>query len=75
MKDAKINDGTGTTQDSNGAVEQAINSTPGSVSYLAMSYMVGEKKAHYKQSKLMVLNRKLKTSRLVNIHSGLTNIW
>ena len=48
MKDAKINDGTGTTQDSNGAVEQAINS-PGSVSYLAMSYMVGEKKAHYKQ--------------------------
>ncbi len=49
MKDAKINDGTGTTQDSNGAVEQAINSTPGSVSYLAMSYMVGEKKAHYKQ--------------------------
>ena len=27
MKDAKINDGTGTTQDSNGAVEQAINST------------------------------------------------
>ena len=48
MKDAKINDGTGTTQDSN-AVEQAINSTPGSVSYLAMSYMVGEKKVRYKQ--------------------------
>ena len=40
----KINDGTGTTQDSNGAVEQAINSTPGSVSYLAMSYMVGDKR-------------------------------
>ncbi len=75
MKDAKINDGTGTTQDSNGAVEQAINSTPGSVSYLAMSYMVGEKKARYKRLKLMDLNQKLRTSLLVNIHSGLTSTW
>lgn len=44
MKDVKIDDGIGTTQDSNGAVEQAVNSTPGSISYLAMSYMVGDKK-------------------------------
>lgn len=52
MKDVKINDATGTTQDSNGAVEQAINSTPGSVSYLAMSYMVGDKKDSLKTLKI-----------------------
>lgn len=52
MKDAKIDDATGTVQDSNGAVEQAINSTPGSVSYLAMSYMVGEKKDALKTVKI-----------------------
>ena len=39
MKDEKINDSIGTNQDSNGAVEKAIQSTPGSVSYLAMSYL------------------------------------
>ncbi|MBA2873495.1 phosphate ABC transporter substrate-binding protein PstS family protein [Thermaerobacillus caldiproteolyticus] len=43
MKDVKINDSIGTVQDSNGAVEQAINSTPGSISYVAMSYLVGDK--------------------------------
>lgn len=44
MKGAKINEAIGTVQDSNGAVEQAINSTPGSISYVAMSYLIGEKK-------------------------------
>ncbi|XRG80430.1 phosphate ABC transporter substrate-binding protein PstS family protein [Rossellomorea sp. GAMAL-10_SWC] len=44
MSDVKINDSVGTVQDSNGAVEQAINSTPGSISYLANSYLVGDKK-------------------------------
>ncbi|GCD81829.1 phosphate ABC transporter substrate-binding protein PstS family protein [Parageobacillus thermoglucosidasius] len=44
MKGVKINEAIGTVQDSNGAVEQAINSTPGSISYVAMSYLVGEKK-------------------------------
>ncbi|WP_369901024.1 phosphate ABC transporter substrate-binding protein PstS family protein [Bacillus manliponensis] len=52
MKDVKINDATGTTQDSNGAVEQAINSTPGSISYLAMSYMVGDKEDSLKTLKI-----------------------
>lgn len=40
MKDVKINDSIGTNQDSNGAVENSINSTSGSISYLAMSYLV-----------------------------------
>nr|WP_174520105.1 phosphate ABC transporter substrate-binding protein PstS family protein [Geobacillus jurassicus] len=44
MKDVKVNDSIGTVQDSNGAVEQAISSTPGAVSYVAMSYLIGEKK-------------------------------
>jgi phosphate transport system substrate-binding protein len=44
MKDAKIDDSIGTAQDSNGAVETSVNSTPGAVSYLAMSYLVGDKK-------------------------------
>ena len=39
MKDVRINDSIGTNQDSNGAVVKAIQSTPGSISYLAMSYM------------------------------------
>lgn len=52
MKDVKVNDGIGTTQDSNGAVEQAINSTPGSISYLALSYLVGDKKDSLKTLKI-----------------------
>lgn len=44
MNGVKVNDSIGTAQDSNGAVEQSINTTPGSVSYLAMSYLVGDKK-------------------------------
>jgi phosphate transport system substrate-binding protein len=43
MKDVKVNDSIGTVQDSNGAVEQAIKSTPGAISYVAMSYLVGDK--------------------------------
>jgi len=52
MKDAKINDSLGTAQDSNGAVEQSVNSTPGSISYLAMSYLVGDKKDALKVLKI-----------------------
>lgn len=52
LKGTKANDAIGTTQDSNGAVEQAVNSTPGAVSYLAMSYMVGDKKGTLKTVKI-----------------------
>ncbi|MGP6197207.1 phosphate ABC transporter substrate-binding protein PstS family protein [Priestia megaterium] len=48
MGDAKVNDSVGTAQDSNGAVEQSVNSTPGAVSYLAMSYLIGDKKESLK---------------------------
>jgi phosphate transport system substrate-binding protein len=44
MKGVKVDDSIGTVQDSNGAVEQAISSTPGAISYVAMSYLIGEKK-------------------------------
>lgn len=70
MKDTKINDGTGTTQDSNGAVEQAINSTPGSVSYLAMSYMVGDKKGALQTVKIDGAEPKVE-----NIASGKYPFW
>ena len=43
MNGVKVNDSIGTAQDSNGAVEQSVNTTSGSVSYLAMSYLVGDK--------------------------------
>ncbi|WP_400244092.1 phosphate ABC transporter substrate-binding protein PstS family protein [Niallia sp. JL1B1071] len=43
MNGVTVDDSIGTAQESNGAVEQAINSTPGSISYLAMSYLVGDK--------------------------------
>ena len=52
LNGTKANDSIGTTQDSNGAVEQAVNSTPGAISYLAMSYMVGEKKDALKTVKI-----------------------
>jgi phosphate transport system substrate-binding protein len=52
MKNVKINDSVGTVQDSNGAVEQAINSTPGSLSYLANSYLAGGKKVSLKTVKI-----------------------
>lgn len=52
MKGTKVNDSLGTAQDSNGAVEQSVNSTPGSVSYLAMSYLVGDKKDALKVLKI-----------------------
>lgn len=44
LKGAKANDSIGTAQDANGSVETAVNSTSGSISYLAMSYLVGDKK-------------------------------
>lgn len=40
------NDAIGTVQDSNGSVEKAIASTPGAVSYLALSYMTDAVKAN-----------------------------
>lgn len=43
MKDVAINDKVGTVQDSSGAVEKAVNSTPGAISYLANSYLIGAK--------------------------------
>ncbi|WP_026695706.1 phosphate ABC transporter substrate-binding protein PstS family protein [Peribacillus kribbensis] len=52
MKGTAINDSIGTAQDSNGAVEKAVNTTPGSISYLAMSYLVGEKKDSLKTLKI-----------------------
>ncbi|PLT28764.1 phosphate ABC transporter substrate-binding protein PstS family protein [Peribacillus deserti] len=52
MKDVKVDDSIGTAQDSSGAVEQSINTTPGSVSYLAMSYFVGDKKDSLKTLKI-----------------------
>ncbi|WP_409296506.1 phosphate ABC transporter substrate-binding protein PstS family protein [Peribacillus sp. SCS-26] len=52
MNGVKVNDGIGTAQDSSGAVEQSVNSTPGAVSYLAMSYFVGDKKESMKTLKI-----------------------
>ena len=52
MKDVKINDSIGTNQDSNGAVEKSITSTSGSISYLAMSYMVEGKDTALKTIKI-----------------------
>jgi len=52
MKDVKINDSIGTVQDSTGSLETAINSTPGSISYLANSYLTGNKKDALKTVKI-----------------------
>ena len=52
MKDVKINDSIGTVQDSTGSLETAVNSTPGSISYLANSYLVGDKKDALKTVKI-----------------------
>lgn len=65
MGDVKINDKVGTVQDSNGAVEQSINSTPGSISYLANSYLVGEK-----QKALTSIKIEGKDSTIENITAG-----
>ncbi len=43
MQDVAVNDSVGTIQESNGAVEQAVNATSGAISYLAMSYLTGDK--------------------------------
>ena len=61
MKGVKINEAIGTVQDSNGAVEQAINSTPGSISYVAMSYLIGE-------------NKDLKTLKIDGVEPTIENI-
>jgi phosphate transport system substrate-binding protein len=65
MKNVKINDSVGTVQDSNGAVEQAINSTPGAISYLANSYLAGGKKTTLKTVKING-----KDSTVANITAG-----
>ncbi len=52
MEEAAIDDSVGTIQESNGSVEQAVNSTSGAVSYLAMSYLVGDKKEALKTVKI-----------------------
>jgi phosphate transport system substrate-binding protein len=61
MRDVKINEAIGTVQDSNGAVEQAINSTPGAISYVAMSYLIGE-------------NKDLKTLKIDGVEPTIENI-
>ena len=52
MGGEKANDSIGTAQDSSGAVETSVNSTSGSISYLAMSYLVGDKKDSLKTLKI-----------------------
>jgi phosphate transport system substrate-binding protein len=52
MGGVKTNDSIGTAQDSSGAVEQSVNSTPGAISYIAMSYLVGDKKESLKTLKI-----------------------
>lgn len=52
MGGVKVNDSIGTAQDSSGAVDTSVNSTPGSISYLAMSYLVGDKKDSLKTLKI-----------------------
>ncbi|MCI1943838.1 phosphate ABC transporter substrate-binding protein [Clostridium luticellarii] len=49
-KDEK--EGLGTTQDSNGNVENAIKTTEGSISYLALSYLTDSVKANVKALKI-----------------------
>lgn len=45
-------EGLGTTQDSSGSVEKTISSTPGSISYLALSYLTEEKRQNLKLIKI-----------------------
>lgn len=45
-------EGLGTTQDSSGTVEKTITSTPGSISYLALSYLTEEKRQNLKLIKI-----------------------
>lgn len=45
-------EGLGTTQDSSGSVEKTISSTPGSISYLALSYLTEEKRQNLKLMKI-----------------------
>lgn len=45
-------EGLGTTQDSSGSVEKTITSTPGSISYIALSYLTEEKRQNLKMIKI-----------------------
>lgn len=45
-------EGLGTTQDSSGSVEKTITSTPGSISYIALSYLTEEKRQNLKLIKI-----------------------
>ncbi|WP_027623339.1 phosphate ABC transporter substrate-binding protein PstS family protein [Clostridium lundense] len=45
-------EGLGTTQDSSGSVEKTVASTPGSISYLALSYLTAEKRQNLKVLKI-----------------------
>lgn len=70
MNKVKVNDSIGTAQDSNGAVEQSVNTTPGSISYLAMSYLVGDKKGSL--TTLKINNVEATTE---NVKSGKYPFW
>lgn len=45
-------EGLGTTQDSSGSVEKTITSTPGSISYIALSYLTEEKRQNLRMVKI-----------------------
>ncbi|MEW9096135.1 MAG: phosphate ABC transporter substrate-binding protein PstS family protein [Clostridiaceae bacterium] len=45
-------EGLGTIQDSSGSVEKTVTSTPGSISYLALSYLTEEKRSDLKLVKI-----------------------
>ncbi|WP_028401112.1 phosphate ABC transporter substrate-binding protein PstS family protein [Ectobacillus panaciterrae] len=52
LRDQRANDSIGTIEETNMAIEQAVHSTPGAISYLAMPYLVGERKDALKIVKL-----------------------
>nr|WP_207714668.1 phosphate ABC transporter substrate-binding protein [Clostridium tetanomorphum] len=52
MENKDEKEGLGTIQDSSGSVEKTIESTPGSISYLALSYLTEEKRQNLKVLKI-----------------------